>query len=53
MTDWRPSAKREALEARAVLLGQLRDFFEHRGVLEVETPLLCSAGVTDAAIEPF
>ena len=53
MTDWRPSAERKALEARANLLGLVRSFFHARGVLEVETPLLCSAGVTDPAIEPF
>ena len=53
MTDWRPSAERKALEARAKLLGLVRSFFHARGVLEVETPLLCSAGVTDPAIEPF
>jgi len=53
VTDWRPSAERKALEARAKLLGLVRSFFQARGVLEVETPLLCSAGVTDPAIEPF
>ena len=31
----------------------LRQFFYDRNVLEVETPLLCSAGVTDIALEPF
>ncbi len=46
-------ASREALEARAALLRRVRDFFHARGVLEVETPLLCEAGVTDPAIENF
>jgi lysyl-tRNA synthetase class 2 len=34
-------------------LAVLRQFFYDRNVLEVETPLLCSAGVTDIALEPF
>ena len=51
--SWRPSAGLAALRARAALLAQIRRFFEARNVLEVETPLLCSAGVTDPALEPF
>ena len=51
--SWEPSADLERLRARAALLGELRVFFAERGVLEVETPLLCSAGVTDPALEPF
>ena len=50
---WRPSADLAALRARAALLAHIRRFFETRNVLEVETPLLCSAGVTDPALEPF
>ena len=32
------------------MLGRIRDFFHHRGVLEVETPALSPAAVTDPAI---
>jgi lysyl-tRNA synthetase class 2 len=53
MTDWRPSASPEALRARARLLADIRQFFSSRKVMEVETPLLASAGVTDPALEPF
>lgn len=53
MTHWQPSADQSSLLARARLLSQIRQFFAVRGVLEVETPLLCSAGVTDPALEPL
>ncbi len=53
MSDWRPGANREALRARATLSAEIRQFFVERDVLEVETPLLCEAGVTDPALEPF
>ena len=45
--DWRPTASRERLQQRARLLAAARDFFATRGVLEVETPSLVNAGVTD------
>ncbi len=48
--DWRPTARRETLERRAALLARTRSFFAERGVLEVETPLLVSAPVTDPHI---
>ena len=41
----------ETLRQRAAMLGAVRAFFAARGVLEVETPALSSAGVTDPAIE--
>ena len=51
--DWQPSAALATLRARAELLGRIRGFFADRDILEVETPLLCNAGVTDPAIEPL
>ena len=53
MTDWRPSASPETLLIRARLLQRIRAFFQAREVLEVETPLLSRAAVTDPHIESF
>jgi lysyl-tRNA synthetase class 2 len=51
MDDWRPSASRARLAQRAELLAATRDFFGARGLLEVETPMLVGAAVTDTHLE--
>ncbi len=48
--DWRPSATRAQLQARAALLARARAFFAARGVLEVDTPLIVNAPVSDVHI---
>jgi lysyl-tRNA synthetase class 2 len=49
--DWRPTASLAALRQRAALVMRTREFFAARGVLEVETPILSSCGVSDPQIE--
>jgi elongation factor P--(R)-beta-lysine ligase len=49
--DWRPSASSATLARRAALLAQARAFFATRGVLEVDTPMVVNAAVTDVHIE--
>ncbi len=51
--DWQPTAPIENLKARARILQQIRTFFLERGLLEVDTPALSQAGLTDPNIESF
>jgi elongation factor P--(R)-beta-lysine ligase len=44
---FQPSCDLTAIRARAEMYTQLRQFFAARDVLEVETPILSQAGVTD------
>ena len=53
MTDFRPSASLETLKRRAELLKQVRRFFDDRGFLEVETPLLSHDVVVDRHLDPL
>jgi lysyl-tRNA synthetase class 2 len=50
---WQPSASFDALRLRARLNAALRGFFDERGVIEVETPVLSRAGNTDPNIASF
>jgi len=47
MHHWQPSASIDTLQLRAALLRRVREFFHERRVLEVETPLLSRAAITD------
>jgi elongation factor P--(R)-beta-lysine ligase len=46
-TRWKPSASLSHLRQRAAILATLRQFFADRQVLEVETPILSAASITD------
>lgn len=49
--SWRPSCDLETARLRARMLAAARGFFAARNVLEVETPLLSRAAVSDPHIE--
>ena len=49
--SWRPTAAPATLRLRAELLAEIRRFCAERGLLEVETPALSTAGVPDLALE--
>jgi lysyl-tRNA synthetase class 2 len=46
-SSWYPSADIQILRARSTIMASIRDFFLKRNILEVETPLLSHATVTD------
>ena len=50
---WRPAAPLENLRQRARILQRIRAFFDAHGVLEVETPALSRAAITDPHLECF
>lgn len=51
--DWQPTASIEQLRQRADLVNQIRQFFYDRNVLEVDTPAMSHATVTDVHLHTF
>jgi lysyl-tRNA synthetase class 2 len=52
-SNWQPTASLQNLQLRANLLKEIRQFFEARNVLEVETPLLGHSTATDPYLASF
>jgi elongation factor P--(R)-beta-lysine ligase len=53
VVDWGPTASLANIQLRAEILAKIRRFFAEHSVLEVETPLLCQATVTDPHLMSF
>ncbi|MGD8111408.1 elongation factor P--(R)-beta-lysine ligase [Vibrio sp. TRT 17S01] len=51
--NWKPTATTEQLKQRAGLLRAIRQFFHERDVLEVDTPAMSHATVTDIHLHTF
>lgn len=50
---WSPTASLDAIRARANLYATIRRFFAEREVLEVDTPVLSAAAVSDPHLDPM
>nr|WP_314263930.1 elongation factor P--(R)-beta-lysine ligase [uncultured Moellerella sp.] len=53
IANWQPSAPIANLLQRAKIMAEIRRFFSDRCVLEVETPVMSQATVTDIHLVPF
>ncbi|RXJ68697.1 elongation factor P lysine(34) lysyltransferase [Veronia nyctiphanis] len=51
--QWQPTTSLNALKQRAATLKTIRQFFESRDVLEVDTPAMSQATVTDIHLHTF
>ncbi|MDD1795846.1 elongation factor P--(R)-beta-lysine ligase [Enterovibrio sp. ZSDZ42] len=51
--QWRPTSDIETLKARATLMRNIRQFFAERDVMEVDTPAMSQATVTDIHLHTF
>lgn len=51
--NFEPSASHAALEHRDAMLRKLREFFQERSFIEVETPLLANETIPELHIEPI
>lgn len=52
-STWQPAATIKQLKQRADILNQIRQFFAERNVMEVDTPAMSHATVTDVHLHTF
>lgn len=52
-TGWRPCASIAALQQRAAIMRQIREWFYSHDILEVETPQIVAGATTDPHIDSF
>ena len=52
-SNWHPTTSIPILKERARILQSIRAFFAQRNVLEVETPVISAAAITDPQLESF
>ncbi|OZG71535.1 EF-P lysine aminoacylase GenX [Hahella sp. CCB-MM4] len=52
-SDWKPAVSREMLLKRQQFFAGIRHFFEARGVLEVDTPILSEITATDPFLDSY
>ncbi|GAD80877.1 elongation factor P--(R)-beta-lysine ligase [Vibrio ezurae NBRC 102218] len=52
-SNWQPSASIQSLKQRAEIVSKIRQFFAQRNVLEVDTPAMSHATVTDIHLHTF
>lgn len=52
-STWQPAATIKQLKQRADILSQIRQFFAERDVMEVDTPAMSHATVTDVHLHTF
>ncbi|MCE3220756.1 elongation factor P--(R)-beta-lysine ligase [Vibrio diabolicus] len=52
-TNWQPTASIDQLRQRAMLIASIRQFFADRQVMEVDTPAMSHATVTDIHLHTF
>ncbi|MCS0384084.1 elongation factor P--(R)-beta-lysine ligase [Vibrio diabolicus] len=52
-TNWQPTASIDQLRQRATLIASIRQFFADRQVMEVDTPAMSHATVTDNHLHTF
>ena len=51
--QWQPHLNWQQAQQRAHLIRRIRDFFQQRNVIEVETPLLSQGTITDVYLDAF